>query len=80
MDRRKVRITRPSMDAEALKVKSNDLGSQLMGARYKPALSMHCQQQTCSAAKTRASHFPCGVDKLPSPVMSTVAECVDDPS
>jgi hypothetical protein len=80
--RRKVTEPHPSMDAEDLKVKSNGWELVLMGARYKPALStIFSKMELCFAtAKTRASHFPCGVHKLPSPVMSTVAACVVDPS
>lgn len=72
---------RPSMDAEDLKVKSNYWELEPKGARYKLSLStIFSKMKLSSAAKTRASHFPCGVHKLPSPVMSTVAACVDDPS
>ena len=77
MDRQKETARHPSMDAEDLTV--TGLEFAVMGVRYKPTLSMFVNKKFLSAEKTRAQHFPCGVDKLPSPVIRTVAVCVGDP-
>ena len=50
-----------------------------MGARYKLALSMIVSKKELFSDEDKSLHFPCGADRLPSPVTSTVAECVDDP-